>query len=215
VIKTAGWACRADKSLAGEYDGGAIAYGPCPGDGPWEPVSTPSPSSWPAVENINGQAIRAARHKHKGQNAIQEWFKGFRFGVALRIFHAQTLLLALLRGRTAGPPIRISDPCRCPPPDMSANLSAGNLEWLPFPRSVQQRGGMGKGGFIHLLTRISWEGSPVLRFACHQPLRHGESEHLRALFRANRRRPVLHQAETARKLPAAIAAAHYLNQPWA
>jgi ABC-type nitrate/sulfonate/bicarbonate transport system substrate-binding protein len=112
VVKTAGWAVIRDKTLNGEYDA-AHMLSPMPIAMTLGVGSTAIPYTMPAVENINGQAITLAI-KHKEKTDPKGW-KGFKFAVPLRLFHAQ-LPSALFLGRTRAR----SGPGRADPRDPTA-----------------------------------------------------------------------------------------------
>jgi len=53
-----------------------------------------------------------------------------------------------------------------PPPEMVANLRAGNLDGYLSPDPFNQRAVWEKIGFLHALTKDIWEGHPCCAFAC-------------------------------------------------
>jgi nitrate/nitrite transport system substrate-binding protein len=60
-----------------------------------------------------------------------------------------------------------------PPPEMVANLRAGNLDGYLSPDPFNQRAVWENIGFIHILTKEIWEGHPCCAFAapkvvCHE-----------------------------------------------
>lgn len=101
-----------------------------------------------------------------------------------------------------------------PPPEMVANLSAGNLDGYLSPDPFNQRAVWEKVGFIHLLTKDIWEGHPCCAFACSQRFATENPNTYGALFRAIvDATQYSHQAENRKEIAAAIAPRNYLNQP--
>jgi nitrate/nitrite transport system substrate-binding protein len=52
-----------------------------------------------------------------------------------------------------------------PPPEMVANLRAGNIDGFLGPDPVNQRAVYDELGFIHILSREIWDGHPCCSFA--------------------------------------------------
>ncbi|MGD8310435.1 MAG: CmpA/NrtA family ABC transporter substrate-binding protein, partial [Chromatiales bacterium] len=162
VIKTAGWAVARDKSLAGEYDASHMLT-PMPLAISMGAGSTAMPFRMPAVENINGQAI-VLHIKHKDKRDPKDW-KGFKFGVPFDYSMHNFLLRYYVAEHGIDPDkdiqIRV-----VPPPEMVANLRAGNLDGYLSPDPFNQRAVWEKVGFIHILTKDIWPGHPCCAFAC-------------------------------------------------
>ena len=210
VIKTAGWAVARDKSLNKEYDASHMLT-PMPLAITMGAGSTAQPFLMPAVENINGQAI-VLHVDHKDKRDPRDW-KGFRFGVPFE----SSMHNFLLRYYVAEPGL---DPDKdiqirvVPPPEMVANLRAGNLDGYLSPDPFNQRAVWEKVGFIHLLTKDIWEGHPCCAFACSKAFAEEMPNTYGALVMALLE-ATSYAADPAnrKEISAAIAPANYLNQP--
>ena len=210
VIKTAGWAVARDKSLSMEYDA-AHMLTPMPLAMTMGVGSTAKPFIMPAVENINGQAI-VLHVDHKDKRDPKDW-KGFKFGVPFEYSMHNFLLRYYVAEHGLDPDkdiqIRV-----VPPPEMVANLRAGNLDGYLSPDPFNQRAVWEKVGFIHILTKDIWEGHPCCAFACSQefattnPNTYGAL--LRSIIDATH---YSHKAENRKEISEAIAPKNYLNQP--
>lgn len=210
VIKTAGWAVARDKSLAGEYDASHMLT-PMPLAMSLGVGSTAKPFIMPAVENINGQAI-VLHVDHKEKRDPKQW-KGFKFGVPFEFSMHNFLLRYYLAEHGLDPDkdvqIRV-----VPPPEMVANLRAGNLDGYLSPDPFNQRAVWEKVGFIHTLTKDIWEGHPCCAFACSKefalthPNTYGAL--LKSIVEATH---YSSSAKNRKEIAAAIAPANYLNQP--
>jgi nitrate/nitrite transport system substrate-binding protein len=210
VIKTAGWAVARDKSLAKEYDASHMLT-PMPLAMSMGAGSTATPYIMPAVENINGQAI-VLHVDHKDKRDPKQW-KGFKFGVPFEYSMHNFLLRYYVAEHGLDPDkdiqIRV-----VPPPEMVANLRAGNLDGYLSPDPFNQRAVWEKVGFIHTLTKDIWEGHPCCAFACSlefattYPNTYGAL--LRAIIDATQYSA---KFENRKEISKAIAPKNYLNQP--
>ena len=162
VIKTAGWAVARDKSLNKEYDASHMLT-PMPLAITMGAGSTEVPFLMPAVENINGQAI-VLHNDHKDKNDPKQW-KGFKFGVPFE-YSMHNFLLRYYVAEAGLDPDQDIQIRVVPPPEMVANLRAGNLDGYLSPDPFNQRAVWEKIGFIHILTKDIWEGHPCCAFAC-------------------------------------------------
>lgn len=210
VIKTAGWAVARDKSLNGEYDASHMLT-PMPLAMTLGAGSTAEPYIMPAVENINGQAI-VLHNKHKDKRDPKQW-KGFKFGVPFEYSMHNFLLRYYVAEHGIDPDqdiqIRV-----VPPPEMVANLRAGNLDGYLSPDPFNQRAVYEKVGFIHLLTKEIWEGHPCCAFACSQKFATEMPNTYAALFKSIV--DATHYSakqENRAEIAKAIAPKNYLNQP--
>lgn len=210
VIKTAGWAVARDKSLNGEYDASHMLT-PMPLAMTMGAGSSAEPYIMPAVENINGQAI-VLHNKHKDKRDPKDW-KGFKFGVPFEYSMHNFLLRYYVAEHGIDPDkdiqIRV-----VPPPEMVANLRAGNLDGYLSPDPFNQRAVYEKVGFIHTLTKDIWEGHPCCAFACSQKFATEMPNTYGALFKAivdatHYSAKIENRAEIAK----AISPKNYLNQP--
>jgi nitrate/nitrite transport system substrate-binding protein len=210
VIKTAGWAVARDKSLNGEYDASHMLT-PMPLAMSLGAGSTAEPDIMPAVENINGQAI-VLRNDHIDKRDPKRW-KGFKFGVPFEYSMHNFLLRYYVaeHGRDPDKDIQIRV---VPPPEMVANLRAGNLDGYLSPDPFNQRAVWEKIGFIHLLTKDIWEGHPCCAFACSEkfatelPNTYGAL--LKSIIDATQ---YASNSANRKEISAAIAPANYLKQP--
>lgn len=210
VIKTAGWAVARDKSLAGEYDASHMLT-PMPLAMSLGAGSTATPYVMPTVENINGQAI-VLHVDHKDKRDPKQW-KGFKFGVPFDYSMHNFLLRYYVAEHGLDPDkdiqIRV-----VPPPEMVANLRAGNLDGYLSPDPFNQRAVWEKVGFIHTLTKDIWEGHPCCAFACSREFTEEYPNTYAALLKAIV--DATHysaKAENRKEISAAIAPKNYLNQP--
>jgi len=210
VIKTAGWAVARDKSLNGEYDASHMLT-PMPLAMTMGAGSVAEPYIMPAVENINGQAI-VLHNKHKDKRDPKQW-KGFKFGVPFDYSMHNFLLRYYVAEHGIDPDqdiqIRV-----VPPPEMVANLRAGNLDGYLSPDPFNQRAVYEKVGFIHILTKDIWEGHPCCAFACSQKFATEMPNTYGALFKAIV--DATHYSakhENRAEISKAIAPKNYLNQP--
>ncbi|NGR09565.1 ABC transporter substrate-binding protein [bacterium SGD-2] len=210
VVKTAGWAVIRDKALAGEYDA-AHMLSPMPLALSVGAGSQPIPWAMAAVENINGQAITLAM-KHKDRRDPRDW-KGFRLAVPFD-YSMHNYLLRYYLAEHGLDPDRDVQIRAVPPPDMVANLRAGNFDGFLAPDPVNQRAVYDGVGFIHLLSKEIWDGHPCCAFSVSKRFIAENPNTYRALLKA-----ILDatsyaaQSENRKEIAAAIAPANYLNQP--
>ncbi|MCS6945048.1 MAG: CmpA/NrtA family ABC transporter substrate-binding protein [Sutterellaceae bacterium] len=208
--KTAGWALIRDKMLNKEHDAShflslmplAISLGL---------GSTQVPMRVATNENTNGQALTLAL-KHKERRDPKQW-KGFRFAVPFEYSIHNFLLRYYLAEHGLNPDtdvqIRVT-----PPPEMVANLRAGNIDGFLGPDPFNQRAVYDEVGFIHLLSKDLWNGHPCCAFGVSEEFIRQHPNTFAALFRA-----VLEAAATARHpanrelIAKVISAPAYLNQP--
>nr|WP_244505015.1 CmpA/NrtA family ABC transporter substrate-binding protein [Pelagibacterium luteolum] len=211
VVKTSSWAIARDMSLSGEYDASHMLT-PMPLAITLGAGSTATPFLMPAVENINGQAI-VLRNDHQDKNDDPSLWKGMTFGVPFEYSMHNFLLRYYVAEHGLDPDqdiqIRV-----VPPPEMVANLSAGNLDGFLSPDPFNQRAVWENAGFIHKLTKDIWEGHPCCAFACSaefaqtNPNTYGNL--LRAIIDATQ---FASASENRADISAAIAPTNYLNQP--
>jgi len=101
-----------------------------------------------------------------------------------------------------------------PPPEMVANLRAGNIDGYLGPDPFNQRAVYEEVGFIHLLTKELWNGHPCCAFGTSTEFIQKNPNTFIALYRA-----VLTAAAMARKaenrelIAKVISPQAYLNQP--
>lgn len=210
VIKTAGWAVARDKSLAGEYDASHMLT-PMPLAMSLGVGSTAKQFIMPAVENINGQAI-VLHVDHKDKRDPKQW-KGFKFGVPFE-FSMHNFLLRYYVAEHGLDPDKDIQIRVVPPPEMVANLRAGNLDGYLSPDPFNQRAVWEKVGFIHTLTKEIWNGHPCCAFACSQEFALTNPNTYGALLKSIVEATYYSsKAQNRKEIAAAIAPANYLNQP--
>ena len=210
VIKTAGWAVARDKSLNGEYDASHMLT-PMPLAMSMGAGSTATPYLMPAVENINGQAI-VLHNKHKDKRDPKKW-QGFKFGVPFD-YSMHNFLLRYYVAEFGVDPDQDIQIRVVPPPEMVANLRAGNLDGYLSPDPFNQRAVYEGIGFIHILTKDIWEGHPCCAFACSQKFARELPNTYAALFKSIV--DATHYssaAENRAEIATAISPKNYLNQP--
>ena len=210
MIKTAGWAVARDKSLNGEYDASHMLT-PMPLAMTLGAGSVAEPYIMPAVENINGQAI-VLSNEHKDKRDPKDW-KGFTFGVPFEYSMHNFLLRYYVAEHGIDPDTDIQIRV-VPPPEMVANLRAGNLDGYLSPDPFNQRAVWEGIGFIHVLTKEIWEGHPCCAFAC--PLSFAEElpntygALLKSIVDATQ---YASNPENRKEIAEAISPTNYLNQP--
>lgn len=210
VIKTAGWAVARDKSLNKEYDASHMLT-PMPLAMTMGAGSTSANYIMPAVENINGQAI-CLHNKHKDKRDPKMW-KGFKFGVPFE-YSMHNFLLRYYVAEFGLDPDKDIQIRVVPPPEMVANLKAGNLDGYLSPDPFNQRAVYEGVGFLHMLTKDIWEGHPCCAFACSEEFATQNPNTYAALFSAiidATNYSAKHENRAA--ISEAIAPKNYLNQP--
>ena len=210
VVKTAGWALIRDKITNKEYDASHM-LAPMPLAISMGVGSNAVPMNVATIQNINGQAITLAM-KHKDRRDPKQW-KGMVFGIPFEYSMHNFLLRYYLAENGLDPDkdvqLRVT-----PPPEMVANLRAGNIDGFLGPDPFNQRAVYDQIGFIHMLTKDIWDGHPCCSFGVRAEWVKENPNTFAALYRA-----VLNSAQMAMNLDnrgtiaAAIAPAAYLNQP--
>jgi nitrate/nitrite transport system substrate-binding protein len=210
VRKAAGWAMVRDWAVNKEVDA-AHMLSPMPLALTLGAGSPAVPFYMPAVENINGQAITLAL-KHKGVKEAKD-MKGFRFCVPFTYSMHNYLLRYYLAEGGLHPDkdvqIRV-----VPPPEMVANLKAGNVDGYLAPDPFNQRAVYENVGFLFKLTKELWEGHPCCAFAISKEFTETNPNTFKALFRSIV--DATHyaaKAEHRKEIAKAISPANYLNQP--
>ena len=210
VIKTAGWALIRDKVLNKEYDASHF-LAPMPIAISMGVGSSAQPMNVATIQNINGQAITLA-NKHKNARDPKQW-KGFRFAVPFE-FSMHNFLLRYYVAENGLDPDKDIQIRVVPPPEMVANLRAGNIDGYLGPDPFNQRAVYEEVGFIHLLTKELWDGHPCCSFGAPSAFIKEAPNSFAALFRAVLKGAALARDPNNRKTIAeSIAPANYLNQP--
>ena len=210
VRKAAGWAMVRDWSINKDVDA-AHMLSPMPLSISLGAGSKQVPYYMPAVENINGQAITLA-NKHKGVKGPQD-MKGFRFCVPFEYSMHNYLLRYYLAEGGIHPDkdvqIRV-----VPPPEMVANLKAGNVDGYLAPDPFNQRAVYENAGFIFKLSKEIWDGHPCCAFAISKEFATENPNTFLALFRSIVDATGFASDKSNRKdIAKAISPKNYLNQP--
>lgn len=210
VVKTAGWALIRDKMINKEYDATHF-LSPMPLAISLGLGSTATPMHVATIQNTNGQAITLAV-KHKDKRDPKQW-KGFKFAVPFEYSMHNFLLRYYVAEAGLNPDTDIQIRV-VPPPEMVANLRAGNIDGFLGPDPFNQRAVFEEVGFIHLLTKELWEGHPCCAFGTSAAFIKANPNTFAALYRA-----VLNAAAMAREaknrelIAKVISPQAYLNQP--
>ena len=210
LVKTAGWALIRDKLLNREYDASHM-LSPMPLAISLGLGSRQDPTYVAAIENINGQAI-TLHVKHKDKRDPKQW-KGMKFAVPFD-YSMHNLLLRYYAAEHGLDPDRDIEIRVVPPPEMVANLRAGNIDGYLGPEPFNQRAVYEEVGFIHLLSKEIWDGHPCCAFGVREEFIKQNPNTFAALFRAIARATAFaHKEENRKQIAQAIAPANYLNQP--
>ncbi|MEZ5662462.1 MAG: CmpA/NrtA family ABC transporter substrate-binding protein [Burkholderiaceae bacterium] len=210
VVKTAGWALIRDKMLNKEYDATHF-LSPMPLAMSLGAGSNPVPMNVATIQNTNGQAI-TLHVKHKDKRDPKMW-KGFKFGVPFEYSMHNFLLRYYVAEAGLNPDTDIQIRV-VPPPEMVANLRAGNIDGYLGPDPFNQRAVYEEVGFLHILTKDLWNGHPCCAFGTSTEFIQQNPNTFAALYRA-----VLNAAAMARQaknrelIAKVISPAQYLNQP--
>ena len=210
LMKTAGWALIRDKMLNKEHEASHF-LSPMPIATSMGLGSAAQAMRVATIQNVNGQAITLAL-KHKDKRDPKQW-KGFRFAVPFEYSMHNFLLRYYVAEHGLDPDtdiqIRVT-----PPPEMVANLRAGNIDGFLGPDPFNQRAVYDEVGFIHLLSKELWDGHPCCAFGTSEAFIKENPNTFAALYRA-----VLTAARMARDpkhrslVAKVIAPPNYLNQP--
>jgi len=152
VVKASSWAMIRDLSINKESDATHM-LSPMPLSISMGVGSQEVPYVMPAVENINGQAITLA-NKHKAVKSAAD-FKGFKFGVPFD-YSMHNFLLRYVVAEAGLDPDKDIQIRAVPPPEMVANLRAGNLDGYLGPDPFNQRAVYENEGFIFMLSKEIW-----------------------------------------------------------
>ena len=210
VTKTAGWALIRDKMINKEYDATHF-LSPMPLAISMGLGSNATPMNVATIQNVNGQAITLAL-KHKDNRDPKNW-KGFKFAVPFDYSMHNFLLRYYLAEAGINPDTDVQIRV-VPPPEMVANLRAGNIDGFLGPDPFNQRAVYEEVGFIHLLTKDLWNGHPCCAFGTSTEFIQKNPNTFAALYRAVLTAAAMARGPENRELIAkVIAPAQYLNQP--
>lgn len=208
--KTAGWALIRDKMINREHDASHF-LSPMPIAMSMGLGSNQVPMNVASIQNTNGQAI-TLHVKHKDKRDPKSW-KGFRFAVPFEYSMHNFLLRYYLAEHGVNPDtdvqIRVT-----PPPEMVANLRAGNIDGFLGPDPFNQRAVYDEVGFIHILSKEIWDGHPCCAFGVGDEFIRQNPNTFAALYRAVLTASYMASMPKDRDLIAkVIAPPQYLNQP--
>ncbi|AGU48525.1 putative nitrate ABC transporter, nitrate-binding protein [Variovorax paradoxus B4] len=210
VVKTAGWALIRDKMLNKEYDATHF-LSPMPLAISMGAGSNRVPMNVATIQNTNGQAITLA-NKHKDKRDPKMW-KGMKFAVPFEYSMHNFLLRYYVAEAGLNPDTDIQIRV-VPPPEMVANLRAGNIDGYLGPDPFNQRAVFEEIGFLHLLTRDLWNGHPCCAFGTSAEFIEKNPNTFAALVRSVLTASAMARDPKNRELIAkVIAPAQYLNQP--
>jgi len=210
VVKTAGWALIRDKMLNKEYDATHF-LSPMPLAISLGLGSTATPMNVATIQNTNGQAITLSV-KHKDKRDPKDW-KGFKFAVPFE-YSMHNFLLRYYVAEAGLDPDRDIQIRVVPPPEMVANLRAGNIDGFLGPDPFNQRAVFEEVGFIHLLTKELWNGHPCCAFGTSTEFIQKNPNTFAALYRAVLTAAAMAREAKNRELIAkVISPQQYLNQP--
>ena len=208
--KTAGWALIRDKMINKEYDATHF-LSPMPLAISMGLGSNATPMNVATIQNINGQAITLSL-RHKDNRDPKNW-KGFRFGVPFDYSMHNFLLRYYLAENGLNPDTDVQIRV-VPPPEMVANLRAGNIDGFLGPDPFNQRAVFEEVGYIHTLTKDLWDGHPCCAFGTSTEFIQQNPNTFIALFRSVLTAAAMAQDPSNRPLIAkVIAPTQYLNQP--
>ncbi len=208
--KTAGWALIRDKMINKEHDASHF-LSPMPLAMSMGLGSNQVAMNVASIQNTNGQAI-TLHVKHKDKRDPKSW-KGFKFAVPFEYSMHNFLLRYYLAENGINPDtdvqIRVT-----PPPEMVANLRAGNIDGFLGPDPFNQRAVYDEVGFIHILSKEIWDGHPCCAFGVSDDFIKQNPNSFAALYRAVLTASFMASQPKDRELIAkVIAPAQYLNQP--
>ncbi len=208
--KTAGWALIRDKMINKEHDASHF-LSPMPLAMTMGLGSTQVNMNVASIQNTNGQAI-TLHVKHKDKRDPKSW-KGFKFAVPFEYSMHNFLLRYYLAENGINPDtdvqIRVT-----PPPEMVANLRAGNIDGFLGPDPFNQRAVYDEVGFIHILSKDIWDGHPCCAFGVSDEFIKQNPNTFAALYRSVLAASFMASQSKDRELIAkVIAPTQYLNQP--
>jgi nitrate/nitrite transport system substrate-binding protein len=210
VTKTAGWALIRDKVINKEYDASHF-LSPMPLAMSLGLGSTSVPTNVATIQNINGQAITMSI-RHKDNRDPKNW-KGFKFGIPFDYSMHNFLLRYFLAEHGLNPDTDVQLRVIAPP-EMVANLRAGNIDGFLGPDPFNQRAVYEEVGYLHTLTKDLWNGHPCCAFGTTTEFIQKHPNTFAALYRSVLTAAAMARQPRNRELIAkVIAPAQYLNQP--
>jgi len=208
--KTAGWALIRDKVVNKEHDASHF-LSPMPLAMTMGLGANPLPMRVATIQNINGQAI-TLHVKHKDKRDPRQW-KGFKLAIPFE-YSMHNFLLRYYLAEHGLDPDRDVQLRVTPPPEMVANLRAGNIDGFLGPDPFNQRAVYDEVGFIHILSKDIWDGHPCCAFGASDEFVRQNPNTFAALFRSVLTAAAMARDPANRALVAkVISPAAYLNQP--
>ena len=208
--KTAGWALIRDKMINKEHDASHF-LSPMPLAMTMGLGSNQVNMNVASIQNTNGQAI-TLHVKHKNNRDPKNW-KGFKFAIPFEYSMHNFLLRYYLAENGLNPDTDVQLRV-VPPPEMVANLRAGNIDGFLGPDPFNQRAVYDEVGFIHILSKEIWDGHPCCAFGVSDEFIKQNPNTFAALYRAVLGASFMASQPKDRDLIAkVIAPAQYLNQP--
>jgi nitrate/nitrite transport system substrate-binding protein len=208
--KTAGWALIRDKMINKEHDASHF-LSPMPLAMTMGLGSNQVNMNVASIQNTNGQAI-TLHVKHKANRDPKNW-KGFKFAIPFEYSMHNFLLRYYLAENGLNPDTDVQLRV-VPPPEMVANLRAGNIDGFLGPDPFNQRAVYDEVGFIHILSKEIWDGHPCCAFGVSDEFIKQNPNTFAALYRAVLGSSFMASQSKDRDLIAkVIAPAQYLNQP--
>ena len=210
VTKTAGWALIRDKVINKEYDASHF-LSPMPLAMSMGLGSNAVPTNVATIQNINGQAITMSI-RHKDNRDPKNW-KGMKFGIPFDYSMHNFLLRYFLAEHGINPDTDVQLRVIAPP-EMVANLRAGNIDGFLGPDPFNQRAVYEEVGYLHTLTKDLWHGHPCCAFGTTTEFIQKNPNTFAALYRAVLTAAAMARQPKNRELIAkVIAPSQYLNQP--
>lgn len=208
--KTAGWALIRDKMINKEHDASHF-LSPMPLAMSMGLGSNQVNMNVASIQNTNGQAI-TLHVKHKNNRDPKNW-KGFKFAIPFEYSMHNFLLRYYLAENGLNPDTDVQLRV-VPPPEMVANLRAGNIDGFLGPDPFNQRAVYDEVGFIHILSKEIWDGHPCCAFGVSDEFIKQNPNTFAALYRAVLGASFMASQPKDRDLIAkVIAPTQYLNQP--
>ena len=210
LTKVAGWALVRDRMLNHELDASHF-LAPMPFTITMGKGSAQQNMKLAALQNINGQALTMSM-KHINNRDPKNW-KGMVFAIPFVHSMHNYLLRYFLAEHGINPDtdvqLRVTSP-----PEMVANLLAGNIDGFFGPEPFNQRAIYEKAGYIHTLSKDIWDGHPCCAFGTSEAFIQQNPNTFLALYRAILKSTVeANKGENRQQIAKVISTAGYLNQP--
>lgn len=210
LVKRAGWALVRDQMIHEQLDATHF-LAPMPLAISLGLGSAVSDMKVAAIQNVNGQALVMAL-KHKDNRDPKNW-RGFRFAIPFEHSMHNYLLRYFLAEHGLNPDKDVSLRITTPP-DMIANLRAGNIDGFFGPEPFNQRAVWDKAGYIHTLSRDIWNGHPCCAFGTSKNFIEQNPQTFLAMYRAIIKGTVMANEPSMQKdLAKLLSPTNYLNQP--